>query len=245
MIIVNADDWGRTRTDTDAALSCFNARRITSVSAMVFMRDSVRAAEIAKDTGVDVGLHLNLTQQFNGDGQNGLLHEYHNRIVHFLTFNKYALLFYYPVLRKQFRYVYQAQYEEFLRLYGKAPSHIDGHHHMHLCTNMIRDKVIPENEKVRRNFSFFPGEKNVLNRAYRRVLDRWLIHRYVVTDYFFALSDYLQTRRLMRVVGLSKVANVELMTHPENHKEYDCLMSRKFLEIMKNTARGTYSELIL
>ena len=64
MIIVNADDWGRSRSDTDAALACYKEERITSVSAMVFMEDSARAAELAKEMGIDVGLHINLTQPF-------------------------------------------------------------------------------------------------------------------------------------------------------------------------------------
>jgi predicted glycoside hydrolase/deacetylase ChbG (UPF0249 family) len=241
MIIVNADDWGRSRAETDAALFCYKEGRVTSVSAMVFMEDSDRAAALAKDAGIDVGLHLNLSQRFTSAALPALLCEYHNRIVHYLMLNKYALLFYNPALRKQFRYVYLAQLEEFLRLYGKPPSHIDGHHHMHLCTNILLDRIIPTYEKVRRNFSFWPGEKNLLNRTYRRLVDRWLAGRYFVTDYFFALSQVLQTERLARVVELSKGAFVELMTHPANAKEYEYLISDGYLDMLCTLEKGTYS----
>ena len=241
MIIINADDWGRSRTDTDAALSCYKEGRITSVSAMVFMEDSVRAADLANDVGIDVGLHLNLDQQFTGENCDGLLQQFHNRIRNFLTLNKYALLFYNPALRKQFKYVYQAQIEEFLRLYGRPPSHIDGHHHMHLCTNMLLDGIIPNHEKVRRNFSFSQGEKNILNRVYRRLVDWWLSKRYFVTDYFFALSQLLQTNRLMYVSELSKVATVEIMTHPANADEHAYLMSDDYLAMLCKLKNGTYS----
>jgi len=241
MIIVNADDWGRTRMETDAALFCYKQGRITSVSAMVFMEDSVRAADLARDAGIDVGLHLNLSQRFTGEVHAGLLQEYHNRVVHYLTINKYALLFYNPALRKQFRYVYEAQLEEFLRLYGRPPSHIDGHHHMHLCANILFDRIIPNSEKVRRNFSFRPGEKCLLNRMYRRMVDRWLVNRYSVTDYFFALSQVIQANCLMRVYELSKTATVELMTHPVDTKEYDYLMSDGYLAMLNNIENGTYS----
>ena len=243
MIIVNADDWGCTRIDTDAALSCYKKGRITSVSAMVFMEDSGRAADLAKNVGIDVGLHLNLDQQFTGKSCNGLLQQFHNRIRNFLTLNKYAFLFYNPALRKQFRYVYQAQLEEFLRLYGKPPSHIDGHHHMHLCTNMLLDKVIPRHEKVRRNVSFRPGEKNLLNRTYRCIVDKWLANRYFVTDYFFALSQYLQTNRLLQVFELSKKATVELITHPANVKEYAHIMSDDYIAMLNQLKKGTHSSL--
>ena len=47
MLIINADDFGRSVGETNAALECYIAGRITSVSAMVFMADSERAAELA------------------------------------------------------------------------------------------------------------------------------------------------------------------------------------------------------
>ena len=67
MLIINADDWGRSVAETDAALKCFRERRITSVSAMVFMGDSERAAELAKENKLDVGLHLNFTDRFTAN----------------------------------------------------------------------------------------------------------------------------------------------------------------------------------
>ncbi|PYL02866.1 MAG: chitooligosaccharide deacetylase, partial [Verrucomicrobia bacterium] len=64
MLIINADDWGCSVAETDAALRCYKGGRITSVSAMVFMEDSERAAELAKENELDVGLHLNFTDKF-------------------------------------------------------------------------------------------------------------------------------------------------------------------------------------
>jgi predicted glycoside hydrolase/deacetylase ChbG (UPF0249 family) len=49
MLIINADDWGRSVAETDAALRCYREGRITSVNAMVFMQDSERAARLTKD----------------------------------------------------------------------------------------------------------------------------------------------------------------------------------------------------
>ena len=66
MLIINADDWGRSAAETDAALRCYKAGRVTSVSAMVFMEDSERAAELAKENELDVGLHLNFAEPFTG-----------------------------------------------------------------------------------------------------------------------------------------------------------------------------------
>ena len=55
MLIINADDWGRDRTATDTALGCHKNGRISSVTGMVFMADSQRAAELANSAGLDVG----------------------------------------------------------------------------------------------------------------------------------------------------------------------------------------------
>jgi hypothetical protein len=55
-LIVNADDWGRTfRTPANTRMRCSGT--VSSVSAMVFMEDSERAATIARDA-IDTGLHL-------------------------------------------------------------------------------------------------------------------------------------------------------------------------------------------
>jgi chitin disaccharide deacetylase len=241
MIIINADDLGRSRRETDAALCCYREGRITSTSAMVFMEDSCRAADLAKEAGIDIGLHLNLSQRFTGESPAGPLQGYHDRIIRFLTLHKYSLLIYNPAVRQQFRYVYQAQVEEFFRLHGRPPSHIDGHHHMHLCANMLLGKIIPKGEKVRRSFSFCREERGLVNRTYRRLVDYWLARRYRLTDFFFGLSQGLQGGRMMRIVALAKTASVELETHPANENEYAYLMSDEYKKILDRAKRGTYS----
>ncbi len=242
MIIINADDWGRTRPETDAALSCLATGRITSVTAMVFMKDSERAADLAKQTGVAVGLHLNLDERLASDRIPQELSERHESVVRFLKRSRYSWLLYHPLLRNKIDFVYKAQVEEFNRLYGRAPTHVDGHRHMHLCANMVLDRVIPRGLKVRRSFSFWPGEKSALNRGCRRLLDEWLRRRYVVTDYFFSLAQCLQEGRMERVVKLAKQAKVELMTHPGNAAESTYLQSGEYLELFRDVPKGSYAE---
>ncbi len=84
MLIVNADDWGRSIAETDAALKCFKKGRITSVSAMVFMADSERAAELAKANCVTAGLHLNFSEPFTARNSPEELSHCQNRLVRFL-----------------------------------------------------------------------------------------------------------------------------------------------------------------
>src|SRR5262249_28798141 len=200
MLIINADDLGRLKTTTDAALSCYGKKRITSTSVMVFMEDSERAAEMALSSGIDAGLHINLSERFSAGSVPVRLRDYHDQICRFLPANSYALLLYPPWLAEKFRYVFEAQYAEFLRLYSRAPSHFDGHQHMHLASNMLIQRILPAGTKVRRSFSFRPGEKSLVNRWYRRGVDRSLAYRHRLTDHFFALSHHLTLDRLERVI---------------------------------------------
>ncbi|PYM01976.1 MAG: hypothetical protein DMF19_04650 [Verrucomicrobia bacterium] len=242
MLIINADDWGRSVVETDAALKCYRERRITSVSAMVLMQDSKRAARLAKDYELDdVGLHLNFSEEFTDKSCSETLKEHHGRIIRFLKRGKYAQLLYNPFLRRAFAYCYHAQVEEFMRLFEKSPSHIDGHHHMHLCANVLFSSMIPAGMKMRRNFSFWPGEKSMLNRTYRWLVDRWLACRYRLTDYFFDLTQCIQGKKLDRVAALAKSSNVELMTHPIVNEEEEYLMSDEFKVMLQRLKIGGYA----
>ena len=91
-----------------------------------------------------------------------------------------------------------AQVDEFAKRFGGPPCRYDGHHHMHLCANVLFGKLIPGGSIVRRNFSFRPSEKGSINRLYRQLIDRGLAKKYRITDYFFSLP------RLSRVVALTK-----------------------------------------
>lgn len=243
MLIINADDLGRNRLATDNALSCYKNGRITSASAMMFMADSERSAEFALENSLDTGLHLNFTQEFSDTVRSAVLYEYHQRIATFLLKSKYCVLLYNPLLRREFDYVYKAQYEEFLRLYNRIPTHIDGHRHMHLCTNMIVGHVIPRNQRVRRNLTFDPNEKGPFNRFYRHVVDMWLARKYGCADFFFTISPISDSSRLRRIVNLANSSNVELMVHPEKVEEFAYLMSAEYFQLISNVIKGTYAVL--
>src|SRR2546425_3251088 len=99
MLIIDADDFGRSAAETDVALQCYQRGRLTSVSAMVFMTDSERAAELAKENELEIGLHLNVTERFSGTRVEATLADYHDKIARFLTRNRYAQILYNPYLR--------------------------------------------------------------------------------------------------------------------------------------------------
>lgn len=227
-VIVNADDWGVNAPVTDRIRECVFGGVVSSASAMVFMEDSERAAELAGRDGVDTGLHLNLTAEFSAPGCPARLLEHQRRIRRFLGLGRYAGVFYHPGLAASFEYAVRAQLEEYERLYGRAPHRIDGHHHAHLCANVIGGKLLPAGAIVRRNFTFQSGEKSELNRAYRWWRDRQLARRYRLADFFFNLAPVRPASRLEKIFALGAGANVEIETHPIHDDEYRFLMSGEF-----------------
>ena len=121
-VIVNADDWGRDVATTDRSLGCVVRGVVSSVSAMVFMEDSERAAFLARQHGVDAGLHLNFTMPFSAPQCPSRLLERLEKLSRFLSSHRFAPVLYHPGLAASFEYVVRAQQEEYERLYG-APAH--------------------------------------------------------------------------------------------------------------------------
>lgn len=222
-LIVNADDWGCDVLTTDRAFDCFLSGNLSSVSAMVFMADSERAAYLAAEHGVDAGLHLNLTAPFTASCR-GHLRDHQARLAGWLRSNRLAPAIYRPDLRSSFEFVVQQQLSEFERLYGRLPARVDGHHHMHLCSNVVFQKLLPEGAIVRRNFTFRRGEKSIANRSWRNWQDRRLARRHRMTDYFFALPPIDVPGRLEAIGSLATSALVELETHPVRADEYAFLI---------------------
>jgi chitin disaccharide deacetylase len=241
MLIVSADDWGRNRVATNRIRECFERGSLRATGGMVFMDDSERAAEIARSTAIDVGLHVNLSEEFTGRPVPPSVRAAQDRVRRFLKRSKYSLLLYNPLLRADFSTLFRAQWDAFVSLYGRAPSHIDGHQHLHLCTNMLVQRILPRGMKVRRSFTFQSGQKNPLNRAYRAWVDRVLARRHTTTDFFFATSQHLSVERLRPIFALSATSSVELMVHPEVPAEYDLLMSDRYAAALASVQLGDFS----
>jgi hypothetical protein len=219
-LIINADDWGRNCGTSDRTLDCIRSGTVSSVSAMVFMEDSERAAEIARDYGIDAGLHLNFTTSFSGPGVPSQLAVHRGRISEYLLRHRLSQVIFHPGLISSFEYVTAAQRDEFSRLYGHEPQRLDGHHHMHLCANVLLGGLLPPRTIVRRSFSFQPGEKSFVNRLYRQAIDRHLGRQHRMTDFFFSIQPLASSSRLQKILNLSRQFVVEMETHPEESDEY-------------------------
>ncbi|MGH9326674.1 MAG: ChbG/HpnK family deacetylase, partial [Terriglobia bacterium] len=149
LLIINADDWGRDRETTERILECARSGAISSVSGMVFMEDSERAAAVAREAGIDTGLHLNFTTPFSAPGCLPRLVANQRVLARYLQGYGIARAVFHPGLVRSFKYVVAAQIEEFRRLYGAEPKRLDGHHHMHLCANVLMGGLLPGGTIVR------------------------------------------------------------------------------------------------
>ena len=223
LLIVNADDWGRSSRVTDAILDCVLRGAVSSASAMVFMEDSERSAEIAQEREIDVGLHLNFTTPLTAPKCPPSLVQHQQKLARHLLRHRLAPVVFHPGLVRSFEYVVRSQIDEFRRLYQKDPDRLDGHHHMHLCANVLLGGLLPPGTLARRNLSFQPGEKPSVNRFYRRLVDRLLAWRHHLVDFFFSLPPFEPPDRLQRIFSLAQQYVVEVETHPVNPKEYEFL----------------------
>ena len=211
---------------------------------MVFMEDSERAASLALGTSLEVGLHLNFTLPFSACNLPANLRKHHNRIVSYLTKHKLSQVIYNPFITDSFNFVFLSHQEEFIRLYGRFPDHYSGHHHMHLCANMLASKMLPGGARVRRTFTFNPGEKNPFNRLYRLILDVYVSKKFISTDCFFSITPVHNYKRLHNIVNRSINENIEIEVHPENAEEIEFLFSKQYESLINSVQSGCFRHLV-
>lgn len=240
MLIINADDLGRDTISTDTCLDCFRRKRITSASLMVFMADSARAAELAKSENLETGLHLNLVMPYEDSGISDRARQAQETTTRFFRKGPWTQVIYNPFITKAVAASFSSQLEEFRRLFGRDPAHINGHKHFHLSLNMVCGRVLPAGAAVRRSFTFYKGEKKLLNRLYRRRVDAWLLKQHISSDAFFSLKPVNDLARLERIFNLSKTSCVELMVHPWSPDQYALLTGDKFLQMAGSVELGGF-----
>lgn len=248
LLIVNADDWGGFREGTDAIARCFQIGAISSTTAMVHMSDSRRAAEIALERGWPVGLHLNLTQPFDAREVDAAVRERQRRLcAHFarLRARRWLLSANRPLhglIAEEIR----GQIEEFMTLYGREPTHIDSHHHVHACPDVFLSEALERGTRIRQTVSAPPGARpnpRVLARAAKH---RLLAQRFVTTSRFWAARELQPGDGAVPIstaVELSRRQSVEIMTHPSFPRELNVLDSRAWAAGVADAPLGSYLSL--
>lgn len=248
LLIVNADDWGGFPEGTDAIDECFALGAISSTTAMVHMSDSRRAAELARERGWPVGLHLNLTQPFDAPGVAFAVRERQLRLC--AHFARLAYRRWIPSLDRAIRLAIadaiRDQLEQFSELYGSEPTHVDSHHHVHVCPDVFLSAALPAGARVRQTLSAPPQARSGPKRLARRLKHRLLARRFTTTDYFWVARELSAGDGAVPIATAAALAAerpVEIMVHPSFADELAVLRSAAWLEAVRRAPLGGYLRL--
>jgi chitin disaccharide deacetylase len=245
VLIVNADDWGLDQATTDAIGECFERRAISSTTAMVWMSDSARASTIARERVLPVGLHLNLDTSFADNSAPGAVHRSHERAVEW--FGRAPSHFRMPLNpSRRFQQAVDAsiaaQLDEFRSRYGVEPTHVDGHHHVHLAPNVLFSAALPSGLKIRG--TVWPSSKARV-RLLRALRSRVLRHRFRTTEWFYdirALHPQWGGSGL-EPLDRARTASVEVMVHPGFADELPVLLSPEWIREINSRPLGSFARL--
>jgi chitin disaccharide deacetylase len=126
-LIINSDDFGLTPGVNLGIIDAHRRGVLTSTTTMMNMPGTEMAPQLAKENpDLGIGLHLVLTAgRPLVEGHKTIVDEQGNFLKNAVLIKKTDL---------DIEEVYQeyvAQMEKFIRLFGRKPTHIDGHHHTH------------------------------------------------------------------------------------------------------------------
>jgi chitin disaccharide deacetylase len=249
LLIVNADDWGGIREATDAIDGCFDAGAISSATAMVHMPDSRRAADVARERGRPVGLHLNLTHAFESAEVPPAVRERQRRAcAHFADLNRRRWRLSPDVrVHRLVADCIRDQLEEFWERYGREPTHVDSHHHVHVCFDVLVSRAMTSGCRVRQTLSPAPSAAHVgPARLARRAKHELLARRFVTTARFWRPSELHGGEGAVAIAQAAACAlehPVEVMVHPSFQADLAVLRSDAWLEALRGAPLGPYSSL--
>jgi chitin disaccharide deacetylase len=246
LLIVNADDFGLRANDTDAILECFQAGAISSATALVWMSDSDRAASVAERAGLPTGLHLNLIEPYTAADVPERVAATQCRVVEHLRAGGLGAQLYHPGWAQDFGRCIGDQLSRFHELYGHAPTHIDGHRHMHLAMNALLSRALGPVRRCRRPVNRAPAESARHKRLARRGLGVLVRLRFTTTDACFSIRSL---HPALGGVGLDAElaragrASVELFVHPGYGDELPVLRSDDWRARIAAQRLGSFEDL--
>jgi predicted glycoside hydrolase/deacetylase ChbG (UPF0249 family) len=245
LVIVNADDWGLECETTDSIAACYRAARVSSATAMVHMRDSARAAQVARAIGIPLGLHLNLIEPFDDPATPDEVRRRHARAVEYYARSRVAAWIYDPRVRGLLEACIEDQLREFRRLYGCDPTHVDGHRHIHTAPTVVRSRALSPVGRLRPSFVFDRSEKPRTKRAVRWLINKMIARRFTIPDRF------LDIRQIYPALGASgpvrrslPEGQIEVMVHPARRDEWRVLMSDTWGDALLGRRLGSYADLV-
>ncbi len=245
LLIINADDFGGNRLATDRIAECFASGGITSTSAMVYMSDSERAAEIGRSRGLAVGLHLNVTQELEDPAAPLPVRERQARLARYFAGRRLRRFTFNPVMSACARRCVEDQLERFRQLFGGDPSHIDGHNHAHLSPTVLM--ALPKGMPVRTGQSGGgDGGRDGLTALLRRSRHALIARRQTTTDYFYGIDRLGPTPTDESIEDLLRLADrgsAEIMVHPDRDRDFAILTSAGWQRALQGRRLGSFRDL--
>jgi predicted glycoside hydrolase/deacetylase ChbG (UPF0249 family) len=133
------------------------------------------------------------------------------------------------------------QLDEFQRLCGHLPTHIDGHRHMHLSPTVLLSGALPVGMPVRCSYTFATGEKNIANRGVRAALNLLVRTRHPTPRLFLDIRDFSTYPESAAVkVHMANQWPVEVMCHPEVPADWAILNSHDWEHLLREYPLGTF-----
>jgi hypothetical protein len=237
MLIVNADDYGASERVTDAILTTMAAGAVTSASGMVFMRDTERAARLAREQGRAIGLHVNLTMAFTGEDVPDEVRERQRALTEVFTRESWRdETKVGRAARREVVRCVEDQLTEFRRHFGE-PTHLDGHHHVHVHSAVL--DALPGRYPVRPVIT----PTSMLGTRDRR--QRRIHRRFVAPD---GTVDFRHLHPALggegfAVLDAAREGTLEVMTHPQPDDERAALLSDEWRSAIADLRRGSFADL--
>ena len=245
LLIVNADDFGWNRAATDLTVGCFAAGQITSTTALVHMEDSERAAELGREGDFPIGLHLNLTDPYTGREVPAAERERQAAACRIFGGGglKVRSWTYDPRISGLVEDAISDQLERFRALFGREPTHVDGHNHVQVCPNVVRARALA-GFKLRNALWAWPSDRGAM--AYARAARRALTaRRFLSPRYFLDIAELhrLPAGQAAARLDLARESSVEVMCHPGFDHELEALRAPTWAETIAALPRGSYRDL--
>ncbi len=237
MLIVNADDIGASLTATNAAILAFREGVISSGSAMVWMRDSARAAHLARDRGLPAGLHLNLTLPFDTANVPAPVRRRQLLLTEAFDSASWRGDNADRPSRQLLRDAVSDQLDQFIEQFGD-PTHLDGHHHVHVHEAVF--EVLPPGLAIR---PILREPTQADARASQR--DRRMRKRFRMPSLTLAFEHLHPALGGVGfdVLQRAQRESVEVMTHPQQDGQFEALVSAQWRAALARLPVGSFAAL--
>ncbi|MFA7943997.1 chitin disaccharide deacetylase [Pseudomonas brenneri] len=205
ILIVNADDFGMSKGQNYGIVESYNNGIVTSTTAMVTSPYALHAAELSQiNPGLGVGLHFVLTCGRPLTAMKSLVNEAGELGKWLWEYAEKGVL-----EPAEIAFELNAQFEKFIEVFGKTPTHLDSHHFVHMLP-----EIYPVVER-------FASSKSLPLRIGRTEAEKFNIqvNTFRSTDYFDS-SFYGETVSEALILQILENSDkrgdmsLEIMCHP-------------------------------